>query len=172
MGKEPYMENPKVENPQGENGVQRKYISKRNTELRNTQPSNTSIYPSILVSQQPREEKRDRRIDGKSVKEIRERVRLNIGHADAVVIDDAYPKAQLDEIVEIMVDALCTTSETITVGQDKILTSLVQERLLSLDHRHIDYVFGCLKSNTPQIKYPKQYLPTPLFTAPRSMENP
>ena len=79
--------------------------------------------------------------------------------------------AQLDEMVELMVEAICSPKETIRVAGTDFPQAAVKSRLLKLDDEHIRFVFDCLQENTTQVKNIKQYLLTVLFNAPTTITN-
>ncbi|MDD2649091.1 MAG: DUF6017 domain-containing protein [Eubacteriales bacterium] len=78
---------------------------------------------------------------------------------------------QLDEIVDIMVETLCSSRPTIAVAGDELPAALVKERLLKLGSSHIEYVMDSIKNNTSEIRNIKKYLLTVLFNAPSTMDN-
>ena len=85
---------------------------------------------------------------------------------DDFVRENPCDAAQLDEMVELMVEAVCSPKETIRVAGTDFPQAVVKSRLLKLDGEHIRFVFDCLQENTTQVKNIKQYLLTVLFNAP------
>ncbi|MBQ8827154.1 MAG: helix-turn-helix domain-containing protein, partial [Oscillospiraceae bacterium] len=81
------------------------------------------------------------------------------------LIVDQYNKAQLDEIVDIMLECVCSEAETQNIGRDKVPTELVKNRILKLDSMHIEYIFSCLKENPSKVRNIKSYLKTVLYNA-------
>ena len=100
----------------------------------------------------------------------REMIRENIDY-DGFVRERPYDAGQLDEMVELMVEAVCSKKETIRVAGNNFPQSVVRSRLLKLDGEHIRFVFDCLKENTTQVRNMKQYLLTVLYNAPATIEN-
>ncbi len=100
----------------------------------------------------------------------REMIRENIDY-DGFVRERPYDAGQLDEMVEIMVEAVCSRKETIRVAGDDFPQAVVKSRMLKLDREHIVFVFDCLKENTTQVRNMKQYLLTVLYNAPATIEN-
>lgn len=100
----------------------------------------------------------------------REMIRENIDY-DGFVRERTYDAGQLDEMVEIMVEAVCSKKETIRVAGNDFPQAVVKSRLLKLDREHIVFVFDCLKENTTQVRNMKQYLLTVLYNAPATIEN-
>ena len=98
----------------------------------------------------------------------RELVRANIGYD--VLVED-LSRERLDEIVEIMVENLCTKKEYFTISGDIQPASLVQDRLWQINSMHIEYIFECLKKYAPRITNIKAYLLATLFNAPATINS-
>ena len=159
----PVLEKPTLENPTLENPTQ------LNTKKTNKDPLMTkglSKYPSIPdPSREDRVEKDEMRLDAQSIKEtIQEKIEYEF-------IVKRYDKDRLDEIVDLMVETLCSKREYITVAGDDYPASLVKERLQRIDSTHIEYVFECLDKNTTFIRNIKKYLLTTLFNAPSTIDS-
>jgi len=82
--------------------------------------------------------------------------------------DDAK---QLDEMVELMVETVCSSRKTIRVSGNEFPQAVVKSRLLKLNGEHIRFVFDCLRENTTKVRNVKQYLLAVLYNAPVTMEN-
>ncbi len=52
--------------------------------------------------------------------------------------------AMIDEIVNLMVEVLCSKRETITIASDSHPIEQVKERFNSVDSGHIEYILECL----------------------------
>lgn len=100
----------------------------------------------------------------------RELIRENIDYDD-FVRERPYDAGQLDEMVELMVEAVCSNRETLRVAGSNFPQAVVKSRLLKLDGEHIRFVFDCLKENTTQVRNMKQYLLAVLYNAPVTKEN-
>ncbi len=100
----------------------------------------------------------------------RELIRENIDY-DGFIRERPYDAGQLDEMVELMVEAVCSKKETLRVAGNDFPQAVVRNRLLKLDREHIVFVFDCLKENTTQVRNMKQYLLAVLFNALVTMEN-
>jgi len=124
----------------------------------------------------PKEPKRRERSRGRQVMSqeemdaCRELIRENIGYS-SLVCEFPYDAGQLDEMVELMVEAICSKRETIRVSGNDYPQAVVKGRLLKLNREHIRFVFDCLRANTTQVRNVKQYLLAVLFNAPVTMEN-
>ncbi len=100
----------------------------------------------------------------------REMIRENIDY-DGFVRERPYDAGQLDEMVELMVEAVCSKKETLRVAGNNFPQAVVKSRLLKLDREHIVFVFDCLRENTTQVRNMKQYLLTVLYNAPVTIES-
>ena len=80
-------------------------------------------------------------------------------------------KAMIDEIVNLMVEVLCSKRETITIASDTHPIEQVKKRFKSIDSGHIEYILECLDKNTSDIRNIKQYLLSVIFNAPQTMDN-
>ena len=97
-------------------------------------------------------------------------IRENIDY-DGFVRERPYDAGQLDEMVELMVEAVCSKKKNIRVAGNDFPQAVVKSRLLKLDGEHIRFVFDCLRENTTQVRNMKQYLLTVLYNAPATIEN-
>ena len=97
-------------------------------------------------------------------------IRENIGYND-LVRERPYDAGQLDEMVELMVEAVCSKKKNLRVAGNDFPQAVVKSRLLKLDSEHIRFVFDCLRENTTQVRNMKQYLLAVLYNAPVTMEN-
>lgn len=100
----------------------------------------------------------------------RELIRENIRYDD-FVREHPWDAGQLDEMVELMVEVVCSKRETLRVAGNELPQAVVKSRLLKLDDGHIRFVFDCLKNNTTQVRNIKQYLLTILYNAPVTIGN-
>ena len=140
-----------------------------NTDLLNMEVSNP--YPSNLYqsNKEPQEKKmRYDEIRCDSPAEIKEIVLENIEY---MYIKDNHNRERLDEIVDLMVETLCSTKATINVAGDDYPAQLVKEKLLRINCLHIDYVFECLDKTTTYIRNIRRYLLATLFNAPSTIDS-
>ena len=79
--------------------------------------------------------------------------------------------AMIDEIVNLMVEVLCSKRETITIASDTHPIEQVKKRFESIDSGHMEYILECLDKNTTDIRNIKQYLLSVIFNAPQTMDN-
>ena len=169
----PILENPILDKPKQEEPILGKphQLSTNilNTDLLSIEVSNP--YPSnqYPANKEPQEKKMGYDSIGcDSVEKVRELVLKNLEYE---YIKNNHDRGRLDEIVELMVETLCSTKDTINVSGDDYPAQLVKEKLLRINSLHIDYVFECLKKTTTYIRNIKRYLLTTLFNAPSTIDN-
>ena len=161
------LENPTLENPTLENPTQlNTKRSKTNSESKKQTSSSIHLSsPSLSLSAQT-----EGGMEEDQVRKYRNQVKRNIDYFE-ISEDYAANLEQLDEIVDLMVETLCSTRPTLSVAGDNLPASLVKERLLKINCMHIQYVMDSLKSNTTPVRNIKRYLLTVLFNAPSTMNS-
>ena len=102
--------------------------------------------------------------------EYREIISGNIGY-EILREEYRYDQDTLDEILELMVDVVCTTKDTVRISGDDKPAEVVKGRLLKLDSEHIRFVLDSLRENTTKIRNIKQYLLATLYNAPMTISN-
>lgn len=117
-----------------------------------------------------RKRSRERPVDHQEMDAYRSLIRENIRYEDFVQ-ERPWDVGQLDEMVELMVETVCSNRENVRVCGNDLPQAVVKSRLLKLDGSHIRYVFECLKDNTTHIRNIRQYLLTALYNAPATIEN-
>lgn len=80
-------------------------------------------------------------------------------------------KDRLDELVELMVDTVCSNREMIRVAGDDYPAEVVRSRFLKLNASHIEYVLDRMRENTTYIRNIKKYLLAALYNAPVTMDS-
>ena len=106
--------------------------------------------------------------DGMGYEEAREIVKENIEY-DILVQDPQQDREQLDEVVDLIAETLCSRKKTIVIAGDEYPAEMVKEKLLRITSSHIEYVFDCLKQNTTYVRNIKKYLLASLFNAPSTI---
>ena len=167
MWENPTLENPTLEKPTLENPTQlNTKRSKTNSEKK--QQTTSSLHLSIPSPSLPAQTEGGMEED--QVRKYRNQVKRNIDYFE-ISEDYAANLEQLDEIVDLMVETLCSTRPTLSVAGDNLPASLVKERLLKINCMHIQYVMDSLKSNTTPVRNIKRYLLTVLFNAPATIDH-
>ena len=75
----------------------------------------------------------------------------------------------VERVVELMTDVLCSTRTTVRIGGEDIPTAQVRHRFLMLGRNHLEYVFECLRHNTTEVRNIRAYLLTALYNAPATI---
>ena len=147
-------------------------IDKRSTDETITDLSSThsipsdETRPSVLAALEAKRKETEYR----DTEVYREIIKENIGY-DYLMSDLPYDHDRLEEILELLVETVCSTKKYIRVAGSDYPAEVVRSRLLKLDMEHIKFVFDCLKENTTKIRNIKQYLLTTLYNAPTTIGN-
>ena len=169
LSENPTTGNPSTENPSPENPTQLNIDITSKDQQKTDLPSTHSFLSSETAAAKPPEAKRSetRQRDMEIYREI---IRENICY-ESLLHDLPYDHDRIDEIVELMVETVCSTRKYIRVAGEDYPADVVKSRLLKLDAEHIRFVFDCLKENTTKVRNIKQYLLTTLFNAPTTIGN-
>ena len=161
----PVLDNPVLGKPEQENPAQLN-TKESNKDLSITQGSN----PILSSPPAPRGEDRIRP-DGMWERErYRELILENIEY-DILTQDERLDKDRLDELVELMVDTVCSRRETIRIAGDDYPAEVVKSRFLRLNASHIEYVLDRMRENTTYIRNIKKYLLAALYNAPLTIDS-
>lgn len=89
------------------------------------------------------------------------------------VLKRQYPNwsLELDEILDLLVETVCSKSKKITIASDKKDNEVVKCQLMKLEYCHIQYVLDCLEKQSTEIRNIKQYLLATLYNAPFTINN-
>ena len=78
---------------------------------------------------------------------------------------------RLNELVELMVDTVCSNREMIRIAGDDYPAEVVKSRFLKIDSSHIEYVLERMRENTTYVRNIKKYLLAALYNAPVTMDS-
>ena len=171
----PTLEKPTLENPtQLNKDIQKTDLSKK--EKRNTDLSNTDSIPILSpnpspfdgAAATPPERKRTEAADAYTVYE--EIIKDNIDY-EILLLDNSMEKDRIDEIVDLMLETVCTRRKTIRIAGDDYPAELVKAKFMKLNSEHIRFVLDCMRENTTKVRNIKQYLKAALFNAPSTIGN-
>ena len=172
----PTQEKPTLENPtQLNKDIQRTNLPKK--EKSNTDLSSTHSIPIHSLNPlpygedeaaQPPERKRTERNDAYRVYE--EIIKDNIAY-DILLQDRSLDRDRLNEIVDLMLETVCTARKKIRIAGDDYPAELVKSKFMKLNSEHIRFVLDCMRENTTKIRNIKQYLKAALFNAPSTIGN-
>ena len=69
-----------------------------------------------------------------------------------------YSKAWLDEIIEIMVDVVCSNEPYIRINKQEYPQEVVKSRFLKINSSHIEYIYDSLHENTSNVRNIRAFL--------------
>ena len=162
----PTLEKPMLDKPTLENPTQ---LNTESTKKRKRQSKDSSITDSIPFPSGFPESPTQKRTETKeSFESCRELILENIDY-DVLANDPHVDREQLDEVVDLIAETLCSRRQTIVVAGDEYPSEMVKEKLLRITASHIEYVFDCLKQNTTYVRNIKKYLLASLFNAPSTI---
>jgi hypothetical protein len=164
----PTSEKPMLEKPTLENPMQ---LNTKSTKKRKRQSTDLSITDSIPFPSGFPETPVQKRTEAKETFEsYRELILENIDY-DVLAGDPCVDREQLDEIVALVQETVCSTRSRIRVAGNDYPAEVVRSKLLKLNSEHIRFVMDCLKQNTTRIRNIRQYLLAMLFNAPSTMNS-
>ena len=164
----PTLEKPMLDLPTLENPTQ---LNTESTKKRKRQSKDSSITDSIpFPSGFPESPTQKRTETMGSFESYRELILENIDY-DVLKNDPHVDREQLDEIVDLVQETVCSTRSRIRVAGNDYPAEVVRSKLLKLNSEHIRFVTDCLKQNTMRIRNIRQYLLAALFNAPSTMSS-
>ena len=161
----PVLEEPEQGNPAQLN-TNRSSKEKSKKDLSSTEGSN----PVLSIPQTPRgsdQKGRDRMRERESYREL---ILENIEY-DCLIQNHHLDRNRLDELVELMVDTVCSNREMIRIAGDDYPAEVVKSRFLKLDSSHIEYVLDRMRENTTYVRNIKKYLLAALYNAPATIDS-
>ena len=179
----PTLENPTLDNPTQEKPTQEKptqlnkdrsrtNLSKKEKSI--TDLSSTDSFPILSPDPSPcraaPERKGTEAVKQSAVDIYREIIMENIEY-DALMQNPKMDKERLDEIVDLMLETVCSARKTLRIAGDDYPAELVKSKFLKLNSSHIEFVMDCMRENTTKIRNIKQYLRAVLFNAPSTIDN-
>ena len=161
-GGNPHRENPDVDNPDVDNpcGDKSAQISTDQviTQERNTLSKNKQ---SINLDGMDRMDERNR---------YEEIIRQNLDY-DILCQDPKFDNDRFQEMIDIMLDAVCSTAPTIRINGEDMPQQVVKSRFLKLNSSHIEYVLEAMNKNPSDIRNIRAYLLTALYNASLTIDN-
>ena len=158
----PHMENPDVDSPDMDK-PHPDNPAQINTNQVITQERNNSLsnYQSI-------------NLDGMDEMDMRaqyeEIIRDNL-ELDILSQDNRFDTDRVNEMVEIMLDAICSTRPTIRINGEDMPQQVVKSRFLKLNSSHIEYVLHAMNECPSDIRNIRAYMLTTLYNASLTMDN-
>ena len=167
---DPDTENPDMDNPGLENRQQLNK-DKSNPERQKKDRQTTEVSNPVLSSPQA-----PKGVDGNGRdlmlerEKYRELILRNIEY-EVLVESDRVDCQRLDELLELILDTVCSRRESIRIAGDDYPAEVVKSRFLKLNSAHIEYILERMQENTTHIRNIKKYLLAALYNAPATMDN-
>lgn len=155
----PVLEEPEQGNPAQLNTNQTK-TDLSSTELSNPIPSNPPTPAGARMG-----------MDRMGARECYREVILDNIEYSYLVQDSHIDREQLDEIVDLIVDTVCSARKVIRIAGDDYPAEVVKSRFMKLDSSHVQYVMDCMKDNTSYVRNIKKYLLAALYNAPATINS-
>ena len=156
----PIRENPVQVNPTLVTPVQEEPAQLSSTELSNPIPSNPPTPAGARMG-----------TDRMGARECYREVILDNIEYSYLVQDSHIDREQLDEIVDLIVDTVCSARKVIRIAGDDYPAEVVKSRFMKLDSSHVQYVMDCMKDNTTYVRNIKKYLLAALYNAPTTINS-
>ncbi len=172
----PTLEKPTLENPtQLNKDIQRTDLPKKEKIITDEQSTHSipilSPNPSPCREAATPPERKGTEAAAQSAVEIyREIIKDNIDY-HILKQDMKFDSDRLDEIVDLMLETVCTARKRVRIAGDDYPAELVKSKFMKLDGEHIRFVLDCMRENTTKIRNIKQYLKAALFNAPSTIGN-
>ena len=90
---------------------------------------------------------------------------------DALIASYPEDEDMLREMLELLVDTVCSKRRFIRIAGDDKPAEVVKAQLMKLNGDHLRFVLMCLKENTTQVRNMRQYLLATLYNAPMTMHS-
>ena len=177
----PTLENPILDNPTLGNPTQAAPTQENPTQLNIdkrikdqiiTDPENIDSIPSdgYRPSVLSALDTKRREAEYRDIDRYRDLIMDNIEY-EILLENNPYDQEMLAEILELLVDTVCSTKKYIRVAGSDYPAEVVRSRLLKLNAHHIEFVISCFKENTTKVRNVKQYLLTSLYNAPVTIDS-
>ena len=158
----PHRENPDMDNPDmgipyEENPAQ----INTNQEIYQERNNSMSKYQSINLDGMDRMEERER---------YREFIWDNL-EIDILSQDRRFDTERVNEMVEIMLDVICSTNPTIRINGEDMPQQVVKSRFLKLNSSHVEYILHAMDECPSDIRNIRAYLLTTLYNASLTIDN-
>ena len=160
----PGLDSPVLEEPEQGNPAQ------LNTNQLKTDLSSTEI-SNPIQSNPPTPAEARMGTDRMGARECYREVILDNIEYSYLVQDSHIDREQLDEIVDLIVDTVCSARKVIRIAGDDYPAEVVKSRFMKLDSSHVQYVMDCMKDNTTYVRNIKKYLLAALYNAPTTINS-
>ena len=147
-----------------------------NTNINNNNYNNTDFNNTILSYPISDEELSD---DGSDepldaigwMRERRTYENLIKDNIDYDIMIEKFEKAWIDEIVELMVDVVCSKEPYIRINKQEYPHEVVKSRFLKIDSSHIEYIYFALRENCSNVRNIRAFLITTIYRSFETSDN-
>ena len=183
----PVLENPTSDNPTSDNPasgnptqlnkeIQRTNLPRKEKLNTDGQSTDSIPFPSLTpaparneAAAAPPERKGTEAKSQSAIEIYRQIIMDNIEYEHLCQHVKGIDRETLDEIVDLLVETVCSARKSIRIAGDDYPAELVKSKFMKLDSSHIEFVFDCLSKNTSEIRNIKKYLLAMLFNAPSTI---
>ena len=137
--------------------------------INNNKKNNTDFSEIHIISYQDEKEQMS-----DAMRWMRERQTYEVlikNNIEYDIMVERYRKEWLDEIVEIMVDVVCSKEPYIRVNKQEYPHEVVKSRFLKIDSSHIEYIESALKDNTSNVRNIRAFLITTIYRSFETADN-
>lgn len=139
-----------------------------NTKINNTNlinPSAESASPKLTVVKM--EDKEDGiRLRQQYENYLREKLDIDI-----IVQRSPLEARRINEVLELMVDVLCSRAKTIRIAGENKPIKVIKAQFMKIDMSHLEYILDCFNNQTTDIRNIKQYMLTTIYNAPLTIDH-
>lgn len=167
---DPDTENPDMDNPGLENRPQLnkdKSNPERQKKDRQITEVSNPVLPSPKAPQGSDRTGRDLMLEREKYREL---ILKNIEY-EVLAESGRVDREPLDELLELILDTVCSRRESIRIAGDDYPAEVVRSRFLKLNSAHIEYILERMEENTTHIRNIKKYLLAALYNAPTTMDS-
>lgn len=154
--------------PGNKNNQNKTEINKTNPIYPSGENTPASAKISVSIDGMGKDEMGESAMDKRKSYELYFRKQLCI---DDLKTSHPYDKGRIDEILELMLDTVCSTAKTIRCAGEDRPAEVVKSRFMKLDYSHIEYVLDSIHENTTDIRNIKAYMLTTLYNAPLTIDH-
>ena len=133
------------------------------TEINNTDLSETDPFFSGAAA--------GTETEGKDARTLYQDYFIRQFNFDALLVSCPDDEDMLREMLELLVDTVCSKRRFIRIAGDDKPAEVVKAQLMKLNGDHLRFVLMCLKENTTQVRNIRQYLLATLYNAPMTMHS-
>ena len=137
--------------------------------INNNKKNNTDFSETHIISYQDEKEQMSDAMRWMRERQTYEALIKNNIEYDIML--ERYRKEWLDEIVEIMVDVVCSKEPYIRVNKQEYPHEVVKSRFLKIDSSHIEYIESALKDNTSNVRNIRAFLITTIYRSFETADN-